>query len=66
MGEKRVRIFRGLGKDATMWVPIDIMMPDLRNKGGPISDIDQDGDLDIFTADERELQVPWCENPMKK
>ena len=26
-------------------------------------DVDDDGDLDVFTTDERGLQVLWCENP---
>lgn len=28
-------------------------------------DVDQDGDLDIFTTDERGLQVVWFENPVR-
>ncbi len=28
-------------------------------------DVDNDGDLDAFTTDERGLQVIWCENPAK-
>lgn len=113
MGEKRVRIFRGLGKDATRWETIDIIMPNSKNKGIAIGDIDLDGrddlvvsyeyaeifilkndgqigtrnwtrekvasggkfddvtlydvdldgDLDIFTTDEKGLQVLWYENP---
>lgn len=39
-------------------------------KGGKFDDItlydvDRDGDLDVFTTDEKGLQVLWCENPIK-
>ena len=117
MGKAKVlRIFRGLGKDSTKWETIEIDLPNERNKGVAIGDVnldgridlvvshefaeiyvlqhdrrigkchwsyqkiasggkfddvtlydvDQDGDLDVFTTDERGLQVVWYENPAIK
>lgn len=56
--ETRVYLHPGTGQVRDLWPTVTV------GQSGPVEDA-VFFDLDIFTTDERGLQVFWCENPVR-